>query len=123
MWWKLNHFYNEKFILASSNVEDGAQLDIATNGYWGGRSEKIMLMLKILTQVIVLPALEHSIESTSCARKCSYEPRIHEVEQNSFTPLIFLAIGGIAKEATLFCKCLASLLSDKWDSNYAAVMG
>ena len=56
-------------------------------------------------------------------KKRSYEARIHEVEQSSFTPLIFSATGGMANEATMFYKRLASLLSDKWDSNYAAVMG
>ena len=57
-------------------------------------------------------------------KKRSYEVRngIHEVEQSSFTPLIFSATGGMANEATMFYKRLASLLSDKWDSNYAAVM-
>ena len=47
---------------------------------------------------------------------------ICEVEQSSFTPLIFSATGGMAAEATVFYKHLASLLSDKWDFNYAAVM-
>ena len=43
---------------------------------------------------------------------------------SSFTPLIFSATGGMANEATVFYKRLASaLLSDKWDTNYAAVMG
>ena len=56
-------------------------------------------------------------------KKRSYEARICEVEQSSFTPLIFSATEGMAAEATVFYKHLASLLSDKWDSNYAAVMG
>ena len=56
-------------------------------------------------------------------KKRSYEARNREVEWSSFTPLIFSAIGGMTNETTLFYKCLASLLSDKWDSNYAAVMG
>ena len=30
----------EKFILTSSNTEDGARLDISANGFWGGRCEK-----------------------------------------------------------------------------------
>jgi len=49
-------------------------------------------------------------------KKHSYEARIREIEQSSFTPLIFSATGGMANEATLFYKRLASLLSDKWDS-------
>ena len=45
------------------------------------------------------------------------------MEQSSFTPLVFSATGGMAAEATVFYKRLASLLSDKRDSNYAGVMG
>ena len=45
----------------------------------------------------------------------SYEARIREVEHGTFTPLIFSATGGMADEASIFYKRLASLLSDKWN--------
>ena len=60
---------------------------------------------------------------TENMKKRLYEARIHEVEHSSFTLLIFSATGGMANEATVFYKRLASLLSDKWVTNYAAVMG
>ena len=46
----------EQFILASSNTEDGAHLDISANGFWGGRCEKTYIDVKVFThmhQVIV----------------------------------------------------------------------
>ena len=55
-------------------------------------------------------------------KKRSYEARIREVEHGSFTPLIFSAMGGMADKAHVFYKRLASLLSDEWNENYAAVM-
>jgi len=117
---------DEKFILASSNIQDGARLDIAVNGFWGCRSEKTYVDVKVFN-----PHAPSNRASSARAiyrkhelcKKRSYEARIREVEQSSFTPLIFSATGGMANEATLFYKRLASLLSDKWDSNYAAVMG
>jgi len=36
------------------------------------------------------------------SKKHSYEARIHEIEHNSFTTLIFSATGGMANEATFF---------------------
>ena len=57
------------------------------------------------------------------SKKCSYKTRIREIEDGSFTPLIFSATGGMADEATVFYKHLASLLSNKWDTLYAAAMG
>ena len=88
---------------------------------------KLTLMLKSLTHtllVMVPPVPVSFTENMNCVYKNrSYEARIREDEQSSFTPSIFSATGGMANEATMFYKHLASLLSDKWDSNYAAVMG
>ena len=36
---------------------------------------------------------------------------MREVEQASFTPLVFATTGGMGKEAIVFYRCLASLLS------------
>ena len=104
-------------------IEDGARLDISINGFWGGRCEKTYTDVKVFKPHA--PS-NHTTSASAIYRKhelCkkhSYEARIREVEQSSFTPLIFSATGGMANEATMFYKHLASLLSDKWDSNYAA---
>ena len=42
----------EKFILTSSNTEDGARLDISANGFWGGRCEKTYIDVKVLTLML-----------------------------------------------------------------------
>jgi len=82
-----------------------------------------MLMSKFLTLmpqvIIVLPVPEQSIENMSCARNVRMKLGFVKLNRVLFTPLIFSATGGMA----LFYKPLASLLSDKWDSNYVAVMG
>ena len=41
--------------------------------------------------------------------------RVREIEHAPVTPLVVSASEGFAKEATNFCKRLASLLADKWD--------
>ena len=113
-------------MLASSNIEDGARLDISANGFWGGHCEKTYIDVQVFN-----PHAPSNCATSASAiyrkhelcKKRSYEARIREFEQSSFTPLIFSATGGMANEATVFYKRLASLLSDKWDSNYAAVMG
>jgi len=57
------------------------------------------------------------------AKKQTYEARICEVEHGTFTPLVFSAIGGMADQAVVFYKRLASLLSEKRNEHYAIVMG
>ena len=55
-------------------------------------------------------------------KKRLYEQRIREVEFASFTPLVLSATGGMAKQATIFYKRLASLLANKEDSPYGQTM-
>ena len=115
----------EQFILASSNTKDGARLDISANGFWDGHCEKTYIDVKVCNphapsnQTTNAKSIYRKHE---LSKKRFYEARIHEVEHSSFTPLIFSATGGMVNEATVFYRRLASLLSDKWDTNYAAVM-
>ena len=51
--------------------------------------------------------------SMSCKRQ--YEQRVREIEHTSFTPLVLSATGGMASEAKMFYKRLASCLATKWD--------
>ena len=41
----------------------------------------------------------------------------------SFTPLVFSATGGMADQAIVFYKLLASLITEKRNDHYATVMG
>jgi len=108
----------EQFTL---DIDDGAGLDISANDFWGVRCEK-----HIDVKVFNNPHVPTNRTTSAICRKlelckkCSYEAHICEVEQSSFTPS---AMGGMAKEATMFYKCLASLLSAKGDSNYVLEMG
>ena len=99
---------------ATSNVQEGARLDIAANGFWGGRFERTYFDVRVFNP----HAKSHRQSSLStCYRKQegikkrAYEQRIREVEHSSFTPLVFSATGGMANEATAFYKRLASCLA------------
>ena len=56
-------------------------------------------------------------------KKLEYGCRVREVEHGSFTPLVFTTNGGMAQEATVMYKQLASLLVEKRDESYGAIMG
>ena len=57
------------------------------------------------------------------AKRYAYGHRIREIELTSFTPIVTSAAGGLAPEATIFYKRLASLLASKWGDEYCVVMG
>ena len=55
-------------------------------------------------------------------KKRAYEQGIREVEHDSFTPIVLLATGEMANEATNFCKRMASNLATKWVQQYSSTM-
>ena len=112
----------EQLTGASSNIQDGARLDIAANGFWGGRYERTFFDVRIFNPHA------RSNRQTSLAtcyrkheniKKRTYEQRVREVEHASFTPLALSASGGMASEATTFYKHLASKLATKWEQSYS----
>ncbi len=106
---------------ASAITSDGARLDIAASGFWGGRREKTFMDVRVFN-----PHAPSNRQSslTSCYRKHeqlkkrAYEQRVRETEHGSFTPLVLSATGGMGRETTIFYKRLTSFLATKWDQPY-----
>ena len=48
---------------------------------------------------------------------------MRDIENGTFTPLVFPSVGGMAAEATVFYRRLASLPASKRDDPYFVVMG
>ena len=122
---ELQPITGESLTGASPNVQDGARLDIAANGFWGGRFERTYFDVRVFNPYA--PSNRQSSIS-SCYRKHesmkkrAYKQRVREVEHASFTPLVFSATGGMANEATVFYKRLASCLAMKWDQSYSSTL-
>ena len=106
---------------ATANSQDGARLDIAANGVWGGNFERTYFDVRVFNPHA--PTNRHT-QLSSCYRKHerekkrAYEQRVREVEHATFTPLVMAATGGLANEANVFYKRLASMLATKWDHSY-----
>ena len=90
------------------------------NGFWGGRSERCYVDVRVLN-----PYAPSYVSSLSASYKWhekiklrAYGQRIREVQHGSFTPIVLSATGGMAQEATMFYKRLASLLATKWNDDY-----
>ena len=110
---------------ASANSQDGARLDVAMNGLWGGRYEKTYLDIRVFNPFA--PSNRHSNLST-CYRKHEnekkreYEQRILNVEHASFSPIVMSCTGGFGRIATNTYKRLASLLAEKRNQAYGPTM-
>ena len=100
---------------ASVNTNDGARLDIAANGFWGGKFERAFFMLGYLKSPNRRLQLSSCYRSHENAKKRVYEQRIREVKHGS---LVSSVTGGMGRIAATTCKRLASILSSKWNQQH-----
>ena len=110
---------------ASARTIDGAHLDIAASGFWGGRARaffdvRVFNPYAPSNSQLVLPSIYRKHERE---KKRLYDQRVREVEFGSFTPLVMSLTGGWGKEAAVCYKRLASSLSTKWKQPYSKTMG
>ena len=116
---------SDEFPLATSNTQDSARLDVAVNGFWGGRSERcfIFRVFNPFAPSNSSSSLSSTFRKHEKIKHRAYGQRVREVEHATFTPIVLAATGGLAHEATVFYKRLASLLAKKWGDDYSVVLG
>ena len=115
----------EVFPRATSVKSDGARLDIAVSGFWGGRFERTYLDVRVFNPYAPSNSsnsISNNYRKHEQEKKRAYERRLLEVEHSTFTPLVFSATGGMARQSTTFYKRLASLLANKWDQPYSSTL-
>ena len=86
----------EVFTGASSYSQDGARLDIAANGFWGGQFERTFFDVRVFNSHAPSNRHPRCYRKHELEKKRHYEQRVREVEHASFTPLVFSATGGMA---------------------------
>ena len=87
-----------------------------------GASKQPILMYVFSTLMNRSMSLTAAYKKHEREKKRAYEQRVQEVEYSSFTPLVFSATGGMGREANIFYKRPASMLSLKWDHQYSATL-
>ena len=105
----------------SANTTNGARLDIAASGLWGGRRERTLVDVRVFNPFAPSncnTTLDRCYTKHEREKVRAYGQRIREIEHATFVPLVMSATGGLAKQAINFYKRLASLLADKWEQPY-----
>ena len=115
---------NERFQLRTANISDEARLDIKAGSFWR-RGQNAFFDIRV-THVNAMTNQNRSTESIfrqhENEKKRAYLQRVIEVEQGTFTPLVFGTNGGIGRECDLFVKNLASKLALKQNEQYGNIM-
>ena len=115
----LNKLTGEEFKLRTANCQDEARLDISANGFWV-KGEKTFVDILVFDPNAARYFLGYTNQSlkqcyakNEMEKKRHYNNRVLEVEQGSFTPLVFAINGSMGNECKVLYYRLAELLSIK----------
>ena len=104
----------ESFKEATANRTCEARLDISARSVWI-TGQKAFLDVRVFNPLVgwygnlnISKAYEINEKE-----KRAYNERVQEIEQGTFTPLVFSAMDGISRECDRFYKHLCELLADK----------
>ena len=108
----------------SANISDEARLDIRARGFWRP-GQNAFFDIRVTnadcesqkTKPIKSILRKHEME-----KKRQYNTRIMEVEQVSFTPLVFTVKGVMGHECNTYIKALAEKLANKKGESYNEVV-
>ena len=117
---KLQPLQGESFVNNSTTTEDEARLHIKANGIWGSRFSRAFFDVKIFNPYAKTSRKLHkdAYKYHETLKNSEYQQRILNVEQSSFSPLIFGCTGGGAPTATRTMQQLAETLSEKRQESY-----
>ena len=108
----------------SAITEDGARLDVAMYGFWGGRFEKAFVDVRVFNpsaQSNRHGPLSFVYRKHEQVKRRQYDQRVREVEHATFTPLVLSTTGGMGRAAT-FYKRLSSMVAEKRNVPYAVTL-
>ena len=108
----------------SANKQEDARVDIKTVGLWG-RQQSAFFDVRVFhpnapsyrDKSVAALFRKHELD-----KKREYGARIREVENGSFTPLVFSTTGGASRETTVVFKRLAELLANKRNLPYSITL-
>ena len=117
----LQKLTGEEELPKSANITDEGRLDTSARGFWV-TGQKAFFDVRVFNP---LAKRYGTLNSQKCyelnerEKKKEYNNRIMEIENGTFTPLVFSATGGAGRECRKFCKRLAEMISEKKKSRYS----
>ena len=106
----------------TANVEEGARLDIKTQGFWGNDRQCAYFDVRVFNP---LAHTYHFLPMATCYRRNeqekrrAYDQRVREVEHGCFSPLVFSVSGGMGPTAKVVYKKLAAMIASKHSQPYS----
>ena len=84
--------------MSTANTQDGARLDIVMNEFWGERSERAFVDIRVFNPFAPsnnTSSLPTCYKKHKTIKKRAYGQRIREIKHASFTPVVLSATEGL----------------------------
>jgi len=108
----------------SANTDNNARLDIRARGFWR-RGQNAFFDVRV-TNADAASQSNSTIKSVlkkhEQEKKRAYNQRVMQVEQGTFTPLVFTVAGSMGPECSIFHKNLAEKISNKTGEKYTHII-
>ena len=104
-------------LLASSNREEEARLDVSARGFWQ-QGEMAFFDIRVFNPFAkshLNSSLETAFKTNEAIKKRAYSERVIRVEHGAFTPIVLSAMGGCGRETSRFITKLTEKLGEKKD--------
>lgn len=102
---------------------DEARLDVSARSFWvtGQRAFFDVRIFNPIARRYSDLEMAKMYEINEKEKKRKYNERVQQIEHGSFSPLVFSALGGMARECNAFYSRLIKLIADKRKSEHSAV--
>ena len=120
----LQSLTGETFEQRTANTSDNAPLDISARGFWT-KYQMAFFDVRIFDPNATgynAQSLKRCYINNDKEKKRQYNMRVLQVENGSFTPLVFSINGGMSREASKRYSRIAEILSEKGDEPYSLIM-
>ena len=120
----LTEITTEQFTEKSAVTTNEARLDVSARGFWvpGQRVFCDVRIFDLDAQRYRNTEIKKCYEKNEIEKKRKYNERVLEVENASFTPLVFSTRGGMGRECKKFFQRLSEMIANKRDIHVADAM-
>ena len=118
---------NGEQVSSGSVTGDEARLDMRARGFWHSGQSATVVSLPFF-EICVTNTNARALSSTQIyqrheqEKKRKYNDRVMNIEQGTFTPLVYSKSGGLGNNCQTFCRQLANKIDTKTNDKYEKVL-
>ena len=110
---KLEPLTGESFSNRTANTHDESRLDVSARGLWVPYQKAFMDIRVFNPLAKRYSSVAQAFDNNEKEKKRAYSQRVREIENGTFSPLVFSINGGLSKECSVVYKRIAQMLTDK----------